>query len=316
MLVGVVGLGSMGLNHVRAINGLSEVREIVGFDKDQQAHPDLSKLITVPTLDKLLDRTPDYCVVAIPSAQHKQLALKLAGRRIPTLVEKPIASSQKDEIIIVENFHATETLAFAGFVERFNQVNVVSKSFLEKGKIGTPLFADFERIGPNPRRISDVGVVLDLASHDVDLVQWIFGSAAAEMQISGVGKMASPLTSTASIQGKLKNSLSFRILVSWDSPVKSRKLKVIGTEGMIIADALEGSVTTVSLTKSSSEWEGYRHLRGLFDSRQERLLVSQREPLVQEHKAVIGALRDKASPACTLEEAARNMEPLWEAIGE
>ena len=309
----LIGLGKMGSNHLRVLEAMPSVSEILCVDENIDELPlGAGKATFVTDLESALQEEPDYAVLATPSSTHAPLAQSIARSKVAALIEKPVANSELAEQLILDEFIASGTQAFAGFVERFNSVNLALKDLVDSGDLGSPLLVETERIGPNPLRIKDVGVILDLGSHDIDLSQWLFGLP-LEIDSSPAPKFNSVKEqfTTVSLGGTLGGSLPWRGLVSWDSPIKSRKIRVLASEGLAIANALDGSLTILRSTGSSSEWESFRHQRGLYDAREERLLVSQKEPLLGQHEAIQDALAGGSSRPCTLEEAVRHMQPLW-----
>lgn len=303
----------MGSNHLRVLEAMPSVAEILCVDNNIDELPFVaSKARFEGDLETALLERPDYAVLATPSSTHADLSKTVAKSKIPALIEKPIADSELAEKSILDEFRASGSPAFAGFVERFNGVNLALKEVVDSGNLGSPLLIETERIGPNPLRIRDVGVVLDLGSHDIDLSQWLLGLS-LEIDASLATKSQEPgeMPTTVSLGGTLGSSIPWRALVSWDSPMKSRKIRVFASEGLAIANALDGSLTILRSTGSSSEWESFRHLRGLYDAKEERMLVSQREPLLGQHEAIQDALMGRQSRPCTLEEAVRHMKPLW-----
>jgi len=303
----------MGSNHARVLQSMESVSELICFDEKLQPNsPRLGDAIYVDDMSEVIRKKPDYAVVSTPSSSHEEIAVSLATAGIPALVEKPIAHTEESELRIFQAFQKTGTAAFAGFVERYSGVNLSLKGLLGSGRIGKPLIVESERIGPNPKRISDVGVLLDLGSHDVDLVQWLFGDALSiESSLESHSDPNFGQATTVSLQGVVGGSITVRSLVSWDSPVKSRKIRVIGSEGLVVADAIQGTMSVLKTSYSSSEWESYRHMRGYFDSREERIYVSQKEPLRGEHESIQDFLAGGDSSPCTLEEAVRHMKAIW-----
>ena len=303
----------MGSNHLRVLEAMPSVAEILCVDTNIDDLPfGASKARLLGDVETALLEEPDYAVIATPSSTHADLSRSVARSKVAALIEKPVADSELAEKSILDEFRASGSAAFAGFVERFNGVNLALKAIVDSGDLGSPLLIETERIGPNPLRIRDVGVVLDLGSHDIDLSQWLFGMP-LEIDSSLATKSQEPyeMPTTVSLAGTLGGTLPWRGLVSWDSPIKSRKIRVLASEGLAIANALDGSLTVLRSTGSSSEWESFRHLRGLYDAREERMLVSQREPLLGQHEAIQDALVGRQPKPCTLEEAVRHMKPLW-----
>lgn len=314
--VAVIGLGVMGQSHARVLAGMNSVKEIICLDTEAIGLWSGPKSTWVQSLGSLIQSVPDYVVVATPTKTHHQIGLELATAGLTVLIEKPIAVNAREAQELVTAFRDNSTRAFVGFVERFNGVNALLKRLISEGRVGSAISVETERIGPNPRRITDVGVMLDLGSHDLDLLQWLFGRTVEEPRaLSNLASGDLQNASTVSLTGLLGGVLPFQSLISWDSPIKARRIRVLGTDGMLSTDSLVGSVSITTRSDSSSEWDGYLHQRGYYDSRQDTMLVPQKEPLLGLHEAL--QTLDSTSghgPLCTLEEGQAHLGPLWQML--
>ena len=180
--IGVVGAGVMGSNHARVLMSLPGVT-MVGIVDPLPAHRErATRLVGCPvfeTLDELIAAGVDAVTVAAPTHLHHEVSLALIARGIHVLVEKPIASTvQEGEEIVAAARKAGVTL-MVGHVERFNPAVAAIKQAIKGEDI---LSIAITRVGPFPPRMSNVGVVIDLAVHDIDLIRWFTESDIAEVQ--------------------------------------------------------------------------------------------------------------------------------------
>jgi UDP-N-acetylglucosamine 3-dehydrogenase len=170
---GLVGLGAMGRNHARVL-GLLDGVELVGIaDPAGDVHQVGRGTTVVPSLDELIALGIDYAVVCAPTSFHEEIGLELARNGISALIEKPLAPSVEAARRLVDAFDAAGLVAGVGHIERYNPSLQSLRTRLEAGELGDVYQVVTRRQGPFPHRIADVGVVMDLATHDIDLTAWV-----------------------------------------------------------------------------------------------------------------------------------------------
>ena len=308
MRVGVIGAGVMGSNHIRVLEQFKTVDEVVVFDEYKQYDKLSQRVLQVDSLADLLESAIDYAVIATPTSKHLDVGLQLAKSHVPTLIEKPVASSLKDADILLEAFSLNTTTSWVGFVERFNPAAQVMKAKLTEGVIGEVLQISTRRVGPYPSRISDVGVLLDLASHDIDLTRWLTGQDYESCSSRLMNVLDSPHEDAFLGLGALESSVTVAHEVNWLTPRKTRSISILGTTGMLVADLLNAEVRLYKNGHESSDWEIYRQLRGVSEGEMIQYVVAVREPLVLEHEAIQSELSTgKASDLCPLHEGVANL---------
>ncbi|MFF4176424.1 Gfo/Idh/MocA family oxidoreductase [Streptomyces sp. NPDC001750] len=173
---GLIGLGSMGRNHARVLHGLEGVELVAGADPVAAPGSAPAGVPLVRSVAELAAAGIDYAVVACPTALHEEVALDLAERGIHALIEKPLAPSVRSAETIGRAFEKHGLVAAVGHIERFNPALRELRARLELGELGEFLQVVTRRQGPFPARIADVGVVYDLATHDIDLTAWLTNS--------------------------------------------------------------------------------------------------------------------------------------------
>ena len=174
---GLIGLGRMGSHHARVLATLPGIDFVAAVDAREQARRTVPGLDVLSTVTELLDRGIDLCVVATPTVTHEEIAIQLAEAGVATLIEKPLAQDAKAAQNIVEAFERTGVLGCVGHIERFNPALQELRRRLALDEIGPVYQVVTRRQGPFPARIVDAGVVLDLATHDIDLTAWVTGSS-------------------------------------------------------------------------------------------------------------------------------------------
>ena len=180
--VGVVGLGVMGKNHARVLSELPGVTLVGVADPDQaQVEFVTSRLgcAGFSSLEALLDAGIDALTVAAPTQLHTAISLAAIARGVHVLVEKPIAHTVEEGRRIIDAAEKAGVTLMVGHVERFNPAVQSIRQAIAGDDI---LSIQITRVGPFPPRMSDIGVVIDLAVHDIDLIRWFTGSEIAEIQ--------------------------------------------------------------------------------------------------------------------------------------
>ena len=171
----VVGLGTMGRNHVRVLRDLPGVELVGATDPDPRARNAARAIAVTADLDSLLELGIDMCVVASPTLTHADVGLRLADAGVHALIEKPLTSDPQSGRLVAEAFQERGLIGAVGHIERYNPAVSGLQSRLAQGDLGSVFQVTTRRLGPFPQRIRDVGVVMDLATHDIDLTQWVTG---------------------------------------------------------------------------------------------------------------------------------------------
>jgi predicted dehydrogenase len=155
-------------------------------------------------------------------------------------VEKPLALSQQGARSIIEACGRANVHGAVAHVERYNPALVELKRLLRAGQIGRPVAIASERAGPLPVRASDTGVISDLATHDLDLIPWLvderieFVFAQTELH-----EPSARHEHVAAITGRLSGGIVFNTMADWLSQVKTRRVRVLGEKGSLVADLIE-----------------------------------------------------------------------------
>lgn len=304
---GLVGLGAMGRNHARVLSGLHGV-ELVGV-MDPAGDPSGSiRVPVVPTLGDLISLRLDYAVVACPTALHEEVGLALADNDVCVLIEKPLAQSVGSARQLLEAFAKRGLVAGVGHIERYNPALQSLRTRLEAGELGEVYQVVTRRQGPFPHRIADVGVVLDLATHDVDLTSWVTGQEYESVSARTVSRSGRPHEDMVAVVGQMTDGSMVSHLVNWLSPLKERSTVVTGERGCFVADTLTADLTFYANGAIDTEWEALRAFRGVAEGDMIRYAIPKREPLLVEHERFRDAVEGKASDIVTLQQGLRTVE--------
>src|SRR5438270_4477592 len=293
--VGVVGVGVMGSNHARVFADLPAVRLVGVVDPDGKQRDFVSRALgcsAFSDVDALLAQGVDAATIAAPTHLHRELALCCIEQGVHVLVEKPIAPSvEEGRAIIAAARHAGVAL-MVGHVERFNPtVEAIKDAICDEDILSIAI----TRVGPFPPRMSNVGVVIDLAVHDIDLIRWFTDSDIAEVQPQ-LSNAVAEREDIALLQFRTTSGVLAHINTNWLTPFKARNVTIATRDKYIMGDLLTRQVTECFGFQPDGSYS-MRHLS-----------VDHAEPLRAELQAFVGAVRSGGKPAVTGEEGVAALE--------
>jgi predicted dehydrogenase len=293
--VGVVGAGVMGANHARVLSGLPNIELIAVADPDAQHRDFVTGILNckgVADLESLLQLGVDAVTIAAPTHLHRDLAVACASRGVHMLVEKPIGSTVEEGREIVTAARRAGVTLMIGHVERFNPAVIAIKEAIRGEDI---LSIGITRVGPFPPRMSNVGVVIDLAVHDIDLIRWFTDSDIVEVQPQ-VSSAVAEREDIALLQFRTASGVLAHINTNWLTPFKARNVTV-ATRGKYVQGDL--------LTRQVTECFGFQP-DGAYSMR--HVSVGHDEPLRAELTAFLKAVREGSQAAVTGEEGVASLE--------
>ena len=237
--VAVIGTGSWGRNHVRVYNQLpgaslkavidnnESTSRIVGEQYNVDHFTDPMKVLNDPEIDALS--------ICTPTVTHYEIAKKalLNGKHV--LVEKPMTNTVEEAEELIRLANEENLTLTVGFVERFNPAVREAIRMAKNGDIGDVILAHTKRVSRRPGRIGDVGVIKDLAIHDIDIVNKLFDDTAVTV-FANAGSIAHAFEDYANIQVCYHDNRSAFIETNWLTPRKIRTLTITGTEGIITVE--------------------------------------------------------------------------------
>ena len=242
--VGVIGVGAMGTHHARIYSDMDGV-ELVGVaDVNERAAAEVAveyNTAAFADCERLLKSDLDAVSIAVPTSRHKEVALKAANQGVHMLIEKPIADSLNSADAIVAAVKRENLKLMIGHIERFNPAIVKLKALISAGELGQVLSISCRRVGPFPPRIRDVGIIIDLAVHDIDAISYLYGERAQKVYAIG-GNSFHIKEDYASITLLYGDNKSGAVETNWLTPRKIRELQVTATGGVAHADYLEQSI--------------------------------------------------------------------------
>lgn len=307
--VGVLGLGAMGRNHARVLAGLEGV-ELVGVVDPADNVPDrVHDRPVIRDLDGLLELGIDYAVVAAPTAFHLEMGRRLANAGVHALIEKPVASTADDARELRDLFASRGLVGGVGHIERYNPALQAARQRLEDGLLGEIYQVATRRQGPFPGRIADVGVIKDLASHDIDLTAWVTQQSYVSVNARTAHRSGREHEDMVVAVGTLDGGAITSHIVNWLTPFKERMTIITGEKGVLVADTLNADLTHYQNATALNIWEQVTVFRGVSEGDMTRFALERREPLQTEHEAFRDAILGRASTSIvTLDEGTRVVE--------
>jgi predicted dehydrogenase len=298
----IIGLGMMGANHARVLSNLDGVELVAVADPQGDAQKVLPQIKVLNSVDEVIKLGIDYCVISAPTAFHEEIASQLIAHKIHFLVEKPIADTYTSAVKIRDAAKSANVIGAVGHIERFNSALQEARRRVLAGELGTIYQVATRRQGPFPSRISDVGVVKDLATHDIDLTSWITGKKYLQVSANAAFRSGREYEDLISVSGLLEDSIVVSHLVNWLSPLKERKIIITGEKGTYVADTLRADLTFYENGKIEISQSELAHFRGVTQGDVHILAFEKPEPLVVEHQNFRDAVLGKPSDIVSLEE--------------
>ncbi|MBI5520560.1 MAG: Gfo/Idh/MocA family oxidoreductase [Desulfovibrio sp.] len=293
--VGVIGLGSMGKIHLRNYCEMPDV-QVLGVMDVAQSNLDEAKarfgVAGYTDLDELLKLDLDAVSISVPTMLHHEVGMKVIGRGIALLLEKPLAATAAQGRELVEAARGKGVPLMAGHIERFNPA--IQK--LRELVAGSLVSVNIERVGPFPARIQDVGVIRDLGSHDLDLLRYISGSDFAE--VNGVySTTLAPHEDSAFIGARMQSGVLGHITTNWLTPARSRTIRAACKDRYIVADLIAQQV---------KEYGPFDPVSKAYTVKEHP--VMQREQMREELTQFLAAVREKKPVPISGEDGLRVLE--------
>jgi len=301
---GLVGMGMMGKHHARVLSTLNGI-EFVGIVDPIEALNSKESNHQIPffsNIGKLVENDLDYCVIAAPTGLHKEIALEILENDINCLIEKPVAINFDEAMVISEYANRNGLIVGVGHIERYNSAVRELKSRLNAFEIGEIYEITFIRKGPFPSRIADVGVIKDLATHDIDLAAWLTGSEFREVWAQVSYKSGRQHEDLVSINGLLANNVIVNISVNWLSPIKQREIVVLGEKGAFVVNLLSAELVLHTNGNFKVTQDAYLHFNGVTQGDVINFGFEKPEPLLLEHENFRDAILGLESEVVTLQE--------------
>ncbi len=320
--VAVVGAGSMGMNHLRVLRDFSEEQaQLIGI---AEAHePTLRRAMgrfhVAGFLDyrHLVEATrPDLVAVVVPTYLHFEVASYLLDQGINVLIEKPMTSTIEEALSLIELASRRGAKIAVGHIERFNPAVIEVKRRLVAGELGQVFHLHARRLGPFPPRIRDVGVTLDLATHDIDVMRYLADAEIERVYAETQRRIHNKYEDLVLGILRFTNDAIGMLDVNWLTPTKVRELSVTGDRGMYLINYLTQDLYFYENDYTPTNWDAMRTLTGVSEGTMTRLKVQKTEPLRLEYEDVFAAIQNDTLPSVTGEDGAAVLRVVFQLAGE
>lgn len=293
----VIGVGAMGQHHARVYDHMPATRLVGVADASVEASERVAQLHhTVAYTDyrRLLDQArPQVVTVAVPTEFHHRVVLEALAAGCHVLIEKPIAATEEQAQELIERADLLGRKLMVGHIVRFDPAVRELKERLEAGELGRIFQVRCRRLGPFPARVRDVGVVIDLATHDLDLIRYLTGQEAVRVYAETEQEIHSAYEDLLLGTVRLTDGTIGVLDINWLTPTKIRELTVTGECGMFRVDHLTQDLYFYENAEANSErWSAISLLRGVSEGRMIRYPVPKYEPLKAELEGFVQAVAE------------------------
>ncbi len=247
MRIGVVGVGSMGQNHARVLDQMGCLSGVVDSKIDRAKKTGKKHGVPYHTSVKdLLSMEPDAVTVATPANTHVELCKEIIESGTAVMVEKPMAISLDKAKELVNFADEADVLLAVGMIERHNPVVTSTKKLLEEGDAGDVITISSKRVSSFPTRVADMGVIHDLAIHDVDVMRYLVGDEPERVFALGGPANQGKYEDHANIMLYFPGGITGVLEVNWLTPHKVRSLSLTCSKDFIEIDYIAQSLVVTS----------------------------------------------------------------------
>lgn len=297
---GLIGLGMMGRHHGRVLASLDGVELVAVADPGGDPHGVAQGREVLTSIEELIAKGIDYCVVAVPTIYHEEIGLALAEAGVHALIEKPLAPDTQSATKLAEVFEAKGLIGAVGHIERYNPSLQEARRRIAQGDLGKVFQIATRRQGPFPPRIADVGVVKDLATHDIDLTAWVAQQPFEWVQARTAHRSGREHEDLVAAVGQLADGTVTSHLVNWLSPFKQRETIITGERGAFKCDTLTADLTFYANGTQDTTWDDVANFRGVSEGDVIRYAIAKPEPLKVEHEQFRDAILGKDADIVTM----------------
>lgn len=297
MKVAVIGVGTMGRHHARVYTELPEADLVAISDADVIRAESTANNFGVRAYtdyrEMLNKEKPDAVSVVVPTAMHEEVGLAALDAGVNILIEKPIAATLEEGEHLIEKARAMKKQLMIGHVVRFDPAIQALKQKLDAGELGRIYQIFCRRAGPFPTRIQDVGVVIDLAPHDVDIMRFLAGSDPIRVYSETEKRIHTDHEDLLWATLRFPDGVIGGLEINWLTPTKIREVFVLGERGLFRVDALTQDLYFYenSLVKDV-QWLMLQAIKGVSEGSMTRYAIPRFEPLKAELQSFLNALQD------------------------
>jgi len=297
MKVAVIGVGAMGRNHARVYSELLEADLVAVSDADGNLSNAVAEKHNVRAYtdyrEMLEKEKPDAVSIAVPTAMHAEAGLAALDAGAHALIEKPIAATVEEGRRLIEKARALKKKLMVGHVVRFNPAMQALKQKLDAGELGRMYQIVCRRAGPFPARIRDVGVVVDLAPHDVDIMRYLVGSNPVRVYAEIEQRIHTDHEDLLWATLRFADGVVGGLEINWLTPTKIRETLVLGERGLFKVDDLTQDLYFFENAQVRDvQWATLQAFKGVSEGSMTRYAISRYEPLKAELQEFLKAVQN------------------------
>ncbi len=305
--VAAIGVGSMGKNHARVYSELPEVQLVAVADADPNLAASVANRLGTKAYsdykEMLEKEKPDAVSIAVPTAMHLEVGLYAMKAGANVLIEKPIAATVEEGRTLIEQARLLNRKLMVGHIVRFNPAVQALKQKLAAGDLGRMFQIICRRAGPFPARIRDVGVVIDLAPHDVDLMRFLTGLSPLRVFAETERRIHTAHEDLLLGLLRFQDGVTGALEINWLTPTKVREVLVLGERGMFKVDDLTQDLYFFENAQANGViWSALETLKGVSEGQMVRFTFPRFEPLKAELQAFVKAVQDDTAVPVTGED--------------
>jgi predicted dehydrogenase len=301
--VAVIGAGAMGRNHARVYSDMESVNLVAVCDANKKTAKDVADNYNANHYDDYKEMIKkekiDAVSVCVPTKFHKDVAVEIIRNKINVLVEKPIAATIEEANEIMAEAEKNKVKLMVGHIERFNPVVVELKKRIEKNELGKIYKVHCVRLSPFPQRVVDVGVIVDLAVHEIDILRYIIGSGVTRVYAETAQRIHSTHEDLLTGTLRFENDILGVINTNWLTPKKVREITVTGEKGMFVANYITQELYFYEneFTRKSSDYNS--NFMNVTEGKMRKIKIDKKEPLKIELNAFIDCINKDMNPLVT-----------------
>jgi len=320
MKAGVVGIGYIGVHHLRNLHRLYKEGYIdklyaVDIDIDKKIYADMYKADFYSDYKKLINSVDlDFIILSVPTKYHYKLGIDIIRKGINMLIEKPITLNPSRGYELIREAKENNILLTVGHIERFNPIIKVLMNYINEGVLGDIISMSSRRLG-GPRK-TDIGITIDLGIHDIDIMRFISGKDVKRVYSYNLNKLPGVSTEDyASIILEFEDGIIGNVEVSRLTPVKIRELNLVGTKNFVSLDYIRQRFNIIeNFLKYGGGWKDFKEFISKYSPRKKVVKADGEEPLYIELKETIEAIEKKMPPPVPPEDAVRSLEIAYAAL--
>lgn len=297
MKVAVIGVGTMGRHHARVYSELPEADLVAISDSDSIRADSTAEKFGIRAYtdhrEMLEKEKPDAVSVVVPTALHEKVGMDALDAGVNVLIEKPIAATVEEGTRLIQKARAMNKQLMIGHVVRFDPALQALKQKLDAGELGRIYQIFCRRAGPFPIRIQDVGVVIDLAPHDVDIMRFLAGTNPTRVFSETERRIHTNHEDLLWATLRFPDGVIGGLEINWLTPTKIREVLVLGERGMFRADALTQDLYFYENSLVNQvQWATLQTIKGVSEGSMIRYAIPRFEPLKAELQSFLKALQD------------------------